>query len=142
MVAKEIAYCIQLATSIYDVPEPLLQAIMEVEGGRPGFVRENTNGSFDYGRMQINSLWVPVLAKDLKVDESIIAEQLKNNDCFNIAVGARILSGHMSTEASLERAIGHYHSRTPKHRDRYLKKVVEKLRGILGYNEKQVELSR
>lgn len=142
MVAKEIAYCIQLATSIYDVPEPLIQAILEVEGGKPGLVSENTNGSKDYGRMQINSLWVPVLAKDLHLDEGVIADQLQNNDCFNIAVGARILSKNIASEKNLERAIGHYHSRTPKLRDRYVEKVVDRLRVILGYQEQPTEKSR
>jgi len=137
MVAKEIAMCIQMAAGWYDVPAPLLEAIHAVEGGYVGHSRENTNGSKDYGPMQINSLWVPGLAAELGASEATIRINLQNNACFNVAVGARIVKSHLDKTSDPVQAVGQYHSRTPHLRDSYSNKVVKQLRTIMSKRAKQ-----
>jgi hypothetical protein len=50
-------------TAFYQLPPPALPAIYRVEDGRPGYVQHNRNGTDDLGSMQINSSWLPAIAR-------------------------------------------------------------------------------
>jgi hypothetical protein len=104
---------------------------MAVEKGKVGLAVRNTNGTYDLGPMQVNTLW-------LKEIESfgITREQLKNNGCINVQVGIWILHKHdvalrkktgndFLVEGSVEwsdhwwKVMQNYHSKTAKHAERY-----------------------
>ncbi len=52
-----------LVASIYNLPPRVLPAIHGVEGGQVGSVHVNADGSQDLGYMQVNTRWLPVLAR-------------------------------------------------------------------------------
>lgn len=103
--------CINQAVVSYAVPASLIMAIIFVEGGRNGIRMSNTNGTFDYGVMQINSAWLPDVARQFGYS----AYDLQFDACKNVNAGTWILRKTLNTEVhqSLMYAVGAYHSRTP-----------------------------
>lgn len=129
MLDHVFATCLMIAASSYQVPPAVLFGIHEVEGGKVGqAVGPNKNGTYDLGPMQINTLWVPVLAKHWKVSERRALHLLKNDACTNANVAAWILKNNLEETKSLSKAIAYYHSRTPHIGYKYKRKVVEAMR--------------
>ncbi|MAZ76808.1 MAG: transglycosylase [Micavibrio sp.] len=127
--SKVIAACLMLAAQTYSVPPAVLVGIYDVEGGKPGqAVGPNTNGSYDLGPMQINTLWIPELAKKWGVKESSAYSWVKNDPCTNMSVAAWILKTHINETRSLSKAIAHYHSRTPRIGYAYKGRVIDAMR--------------
>ena len=62
--------CMALVAQLYGLPPRVLPAIQAVEGGRPGLVGRNANGTEDLGVMQINTIWLPVLARYSNIPEA------------------------------------------------------------------------
>ena len=117
--------CLQQASKRFRVPASLIQAIMDVEGGTSGNVSHNTNGSYDIGPMQINSIWLPEVEK-----RGGSLQLLLYHSCANIHFGAWLLSREMVDidptridRAQFWRAVGNYHSHTPDLNARYAEKV-------------------
>lgn len=137
MINHIFAACLMLAAQTYQVPPQVLVGILHVEGGRVGQQVGNKNGTYDLGPMQINSLWVPELAKSWGVPKKTAWNWLRDDGCTNINVAAWILRGHLSETKSLALAVSHYHSRTPSRGANYKRKVVEVMRkkGLLAQGE-------
>ncbi len=74
--------------------------------------------------MQINTLWIPELAKYWGVSESTAKKWVRDDPCTNVGVAAWILRGHIDDTGNLSKAIAHYHSRTPRYGQAYKKKVL------------------
>jgi hypothetical protein len=110
--------------SFYQLPPRALPAIHDVEGGRAGVVRRNDNGSEDLGAMQVNTLWLPVLAQATGLSRARLRHALIHQDCFNVAVAGAILRIYLHEAADLATAIGDYHSHTPALRDAYERRVL------------------
>ena len=116
--------CMALVAQIYSIPPRVLPAIQAVEGGRPGTVSRNTNGSEDLGIMQINTLWLPYLARYTKLPEAEVRERLIHQTCFNIAAAGLVFRTYLDeAQGDLMRAVGNYHSRTPDLHLSYREKV-------------------
>ncbi len=113
-----------MASQTYDVPPALLVGIYKAEGGKVGQQVANTNGSFDLGPMQINTLWLPELAKEWGVSRETAHKLVRDDACTNVGVAAKILSSHLRETKSITKALGYYHSRTPKYGNRYKKHVL------------------
>ncbi|MDR3562655.1 MAG: transglycosylase SLT domain-containing protein, partial [Negativicutes bacterium] len=84
------ATCIDDAAKANHVQVTLLRGILATEGGRVGQVHHNENGSFDMGPAQVNSTWLPKLTT-----MGITKDQVINNGCLNVNIGAWILSQAM-----------------------------------------------
>ncbi len=125
---KIIAACLMLAAQTYSVPPAVLVGIYQVEGGKPGQAVGNTNGTYDLGPMQINTIWIPELADKWGVSNNTALQWVKNDPCTNMGVAAWILRGHMDRTGNLSTAIAHYHSRTPKFGGPYKGKVISAMR--------------
>lgn len=82
-----IATAVQQSWLRYGVPRALIYAIMRREGGGPGVMHKNPNGTWDLGRMQINTSWLPQLAQ-----YGITRQALLWSDAVNIEVGTWILA--------------------------------------------------
>ena len=123
--SKILAACLMLASQTYSVPPAVLVGIYKAEGGKVGQEVKNTNGSYDLGPMQINTIWMPELADKWGVSEETARKWVRDDACTNVGVSAWILKGHLDETGSLSKAIAHYHSRTPRHGTRYKKRVVE-----------------
>lgn len=126
--SKVLAACLMMASQTYSVPPAVMVGIMQVEGGRVGQQVLNTNGSYDLGPMQINTIWVPKLASHWKVDEATAKRWIRDDPCTNLGVSAWILRRHMNETGSLSKAIAYYHSRTPSLGYSYKNRVVSAMR--------------
>ena len=119
-----LAACLMLASQTYSVPPAVLVGIYKAEGGQIGQEVKNTNGSYDLGPMQINTIWLPELADKWGVKKTTARKWLRDDACTNVSVAAWILRGHLNETGSLSKAIAHYHSRTPRHGNRYKSRVI------------------
>lgn len=125
---KILAACIFLAAQTYSVPPAVLVGIYQVERGRVGQeVGPNKNGSYDLGPMQINTLWLPTLARDWGVSTATARRWVRDDPCTNVGVAAWILRNHLDETRDLSTAIAHYHSRTPRYGHVYRKKVISSM---------------
>jgi hypothetical protein len=105
--------CMLMTANFYHLPPRVLPTIQAVEGGRPGTVHANTNGTADLGVMQINTSWIPALAGVTRMAPAAVAARLIHDPCFSIAAGGAILHAyHQEAHGDLMMAIGYYHSHT------------------------------
>lgn len=109
------ARCITQAAQAFGVSELPLWVILDVERGSLGRVSMNSNGTYDIGPMQINSIWLKRLAK-----YGVTEDGIKNNLCMNIHVATWIFTKELREHGTLVKAIANYHSPTPKYQIRYL----------------------
>ena len=122
--AQALAVCIFTAAQTYAVPPSVILGILHVEGGRVGMASKNTNGTHDLGPMQINTIWMPELARHWNVPEATAKRMVRDDACVNIGVGTWILRKKMNETGSLYKGIAWYHSATPRFGDVYRKKVM------------------
>ena len=105
--------CMLATAQFYALPPRVLPVIQAVEGGRPGLVHANRDGSADLGLMQINTLWVPLVAQVVGADTQATRVKLTNDACFSIAAAGAILRAYLrETHGDLMQAVGNYHSHT------------------------------
>ncbi|MDE2583173.1 MAG: lytic transglycosylase domain-containing protein [Rhodospirillales bacterium] len=117
--------CMMVVGSYNRLPPKLLPAIQAVEGGRVGLVVPDPNGTSDLGVMQINSRWVPALARFTGWTQAAVFRDLVGDACFNIAAAGAILRLYVrEDDGNLLKAIGDYHSHTPLLHNRYLHQVL------------------
>lgn len=123
MLTNTLATCIFLAAQTYGVPPAVLVGILHVEGGKIGQQVRNSNGTFDLGPLQINTIWMPELARHWGVSQSTAKHWVRDDGCINVAVGAWILRKKSDDAGSLYTGIAHYHSKTPRYGLPYRQKV-------------------
>lgn len=141
--ATVLAACLMLASQTYNVPPAVMVGIMQIEGGRVGQqVGPNVNGTYDLGPMQINTMWLPDLARYWKVDKTTAHSWVRDNGCVNMHVAAWILRQQLErTNGKLYSAIARYHSATPGIGDRYADKVIKAMsrKGLIDYGSSNVK---
>lgn len=125
-------------------PDILLSIILEAERGNNGSVVSNTNGSYDLGVAQVNTIqftepWFQKIYPDWKA--------VANNVCVNISAAADVLKrriDELSPGESIWNAVGHYNSKTKPIKLTYLRKVMSgyrkraEARGS-GFNVEQIK---
>lgn len=121
------AFCFDEAGQHYNVSPDLLKAIAKVESSlEPRAYNENKkqNGeiiSRDFGLMQINSTWFD------KLSEFNVTEQNIYEPCFNVSLGAWVLSSNFATHGYNWNSVGAYNAgfskRTENARKIYIQKV-------------------
>lgn len=112
--------CVAQASQRYGVHPIVIKSIISVEGGRIGTYSRNSNGTHDMGIMQINTIHEPAIQKEM----GFSTKDLIIDPCKNIMAGTWILWQRMQeVPGKLWLAVGNYHSKTPRHRQRYLKKI-------------------
>jgi hypothetical protein len=110
-----------------------LLAVMKAEGGRLGEYSRNSNGSYDIGPMQVNTIHLPELSKTYGIPEAAVSRLLAYNGCFNVAVGAWILRMRTNEAAGdFWYGIGRYHSATRLDSNKYILRVHGVMVGIVG----------
>lgn len=98
--------CYDAAAARFNIPVPLLRAIAHHESReRDGIEHRNSNGTIDYGRMQINSIHLAKLSR-----YGITREALRDDACTNISVGAWILSRNAASLGWNWDAVGAYNA--------------------------------
>jgi len=118
-------FCFEEAGELYGISPVLLWAIAGVESDfNPQAVNRNGDGSYDFGVMQINSSWAPILGLDA---------WLKLGDpCFNVKAGAWILSQCIERHGYTWKAVGCYNARSSEKRAGYANRIYRKLKEIGG----------
>lgn len=114
-------HCIHHAAIQYRVPTLLLISVLKTEGGRVGMANKNVNGTYDYGPMQINSSWLPTLAR-----YGYQQQDIQYNACKNIEVGAWILNQQLANNPKLWSGVGDYHSHTHNLNQHYAQAVYKR----------------
>lgn len=125
---RQFDHCFATVGSYYHINPLLLRAIARTESHfNPAAINRNTDGSVDMGLMQINSQWLPTLAR-----AGIDARRLLTSPCLNVAVGALILRDDIKRYGISWKAVGAYNAASPTKRVRYAAKVVRNLRTELA----------
>ncbi|ARM86223.1 lytic transglycosylase domain-containing protein [Marinobacter salarius] len=117
--------CLRRVSSRYSVHPVILSLVARVEGGWTGARIENTNGTFDLGLMQINTIHLSYLGEG-----GITEAMLQNNDCINTGFAAyyirKVTIGQTSVGSEdYFRAIARYHSKNEPHLSRYANRLLE-----------------
>jgi hypothetical protein len=123
--------CVNQAAIVYHIPATLLISVLKVEGGRAGMAKKNTNGTYDYGPMQINSVWLNSVRP-----YGFSKERIQFDACTNMWVGAWILSKKIAESPSLWRGIANYHSYTENKNIPYQYKVWNTYQVLTNYISK------
>ena len=117
--------CMLAVSQFYHLPPRVLPSIQVVEAGRPGTVSRNFNGTADLGVMQVNTLWVPQIARAWHMAPHTVAGRLINDPCFNIAAAGAIMRIYLDeSRGNVVRAVGYYHSHTPERANWYQVRVI------------------
>jgi soluble lytic murein transglycosylase-like protein len=106
------AFCFEEAGEQFGVPPAILRAIAKEESNfDAAAVNRNKNGTYYFGLMQINSWWADILGPK--------AWSALGEPCYNVKVGAWILSRCIQEHGYTWEAIGCYHSRKDSMKKKY-----------------------
>ena len=120
---EERINCATKASVKYNIPVDVLLAISSIENGNIDTISKNPNGTFDYGVMQINSIYIEDLNK--KYGLNLTKEDFLKRDCFSFQVAAFKLKEHIKFDTGdLLSRLAMYHSKTVKFNEIYKKKLV------------------
>jgi len=117
--------CMLAVSQHYHLPPRVLPSIQIVEAGQPGTISHNLNGTGDLGVMQVNTRWVPSIARWWDLPPSEVADRLIRDPCFNNVSAGAIMRIYMDeANNNVVRAVGYYHSHTPERASSYQMKVI------------------
>jgi hypothetical protein len=125
------AKCVAHEAERHNLDPLVLLAVLKVEGGKPGELALNRNGTFDLGPMSINTVWLPELARRHQVPEREMASKLASDGCTNVAAAAWILQGKIRQAGSVWEGVANYHSANPKLQGAYLNRVLVQFERIV-----------
>ena len=122
-IEQERVICSITAAIKYEIPANIVLAVAEKEGGRPGQrVLNSSNGTYDYGPMQINTAYLQDLAK-----YDITADDVAAPGCYSFDLAAWRIRGHILNDSGdLWTRAANYHSRTPRFNAIYRADLMEK----------------
>ncbi|WP_253258010.1 lytic transglycosylase domain-containing protein [Sphingobium sp. SA916] len=121
---KAINQCIHRAASGRPWLAQTLRALRKQEGGWIGAEVRNRDGSVDLGPMQVNSWWVPRIARMIGRSESQIKSWLRDDPCFNVDAARWIFLSALHDVKNFWRAVGIYHSPTRWRQMRYSRSIA------------------
>lgn len=129
--------CINQAAITYHVPAALILSILSVEGGTVGMASRNSNGTYDYGPMQINSSWLPKIER-----YGYTLQKVQYDPCANVMVGAWILSTNIADASNFWQGVGGYHSYTVPLNQAYQNKVWNVYELLSRYLSKPIPIPK
>lgn len=125
--------CFIHASNVNHVSLSIAAALMKTEGGRPGMMKRNKNGSYDLGVMQVNDrTWVRKIANNyFNGDYQRAYITIRDDGCFNVLMGTQIFSTYLQeAHGDYLTAIGWYNSHTPEYMHKYQQTVISKYRYV------------
>ncbi|AWY53052.1 hypothetical protein A8H28_17000 (plasmid) [Burkholderia gladioli pv. gladioli] len=121
-VTNVYADCLDAAALYHGVDPSLVHAIASIESGfKPTALNLNRNGSEDIGLMQINSSWLPTLARYGISRASLF------DACTNAYVGTWILAQNFARLGLTWNAVGAYNAMSANKRVQYARRVYAEL---------------
>jgi len=123
-------FCFEEAGNEYGISPHLLWSIAKHESGmNPQAVGRNSNGTYDYGLMQINSSWAKVLGSKVWMR--------LGEPCTNVRTGAWILAQCIQRHGYNWKAVGCYNSNTPGKREKYAKQIANVVKHSIPASTRQ-----
>lgn len=117
---QERIECSIQAANHYSIPPLVLLAVAEQEDGKPGQKVRNSNGTYDYGVMQINTVSLADLRRFGINEHHVLA-----NGCYPYYLAAWRIAGHLlNDQGDIWQRAANYHSRTPYYNRRYRSKLI------------------
>jgi soluble lytic murein transglycosylase-like protein len=116
--ARAQRYCFNRASQRYGLPVSLIKAVAYTESSfNPQAIDYDSNGTYDYGVMQINTIWY----KQLKPYWNNLADP-----CYNVMVGSWILYRCVKRFGSIKQGLACYNSGSPdvKAEKKYIDEVL------------------
>jgi hypothetical protein len=129
-----IAGCIRKSAGGHAWLERTLWGLRDQERGWIGAEVLNRDGSHDLGPMQVNSQWVPRLAKLTGRPQVRVRMWLKHDACFNVDSARWIFLSGLAVSKDYWKAVGTYHSPTEWRARRYRSAVAGHMRRRYGRN--------
>lgn len=118
-----------LVASLYHLPPRVLPSIQAVEGGQPGVLHHNSDGTLDVGVMQINTRWLGPLSRYTGTPPTEVFLRLRYRPCYNIAASGAIMRTYLDeAHGNLLLAVGYYHSHTIELNLAYRRQVLNSAR--------------
>ena len=128
---RTIRACTLAAARLYHLPSVILVILLNVEGGALGKVHGNSNGTVDIGPMQVNQIWLPVIAAHWQAGIQQTFHALRDNFCANVTAGAFILHRAIAqAHGHLWQGVAIYHSEAPRYQSAYLHAVLAEVRHL------------
>jgi Transglycosylase SLT domain len=125
--------CMLAVSQLYHLPPRVLPSVQVVEAGQPGTISRNLNGTGDLGVMQVNSSWVPWLARSFQMPPREVAARLIYEPCFNVVSAGAIMRIYLDeARGDVVRAVGYYHSHTPERASEYQMRVIRASFSLFG----------
>lgn len=125
--------CIRGAAKDMKLDYFILKAIREQESGQNGKTSLNSNGTYDHGEFQINTVTI----QDFK-EFGITLSDVTNNTCLNIYTGALHLWRKIKETGDVWRGVAWYHSKRNVFGTPYAKKVYSRYTRLLRKFEKDL----
>jgi len=120
-VTPALPFCFEEAGQFYGVSPYVLWAIAKQESNFcPNAINYNKNGTYDYGVMQINSIWYDKLGHERWM--------MLSAPCYNVMIGAWILSKCIQKHGYTWEAIGCYNASSKVKRNKYAWKIYNTLK--------------
>jgi hypothetical protein len=117
--------CIAAAASVHRVPPAIVLILLDVEGGRLGTVSRDANDTADIGPMQVNTIWVPRIARHWRSSPDAAFLALRDSFCANVEGGTWILRQALDeANGDFWSGVAIYHSHDPVHQRIYLREVL------------------
>ncbi len=130
----EIGRCIRQASKGHAWLEKTLWGLRKQEAGWLGAEVANTNGTHDLGPLQINSWWVPRIARLVERPDHQVRHWLRHDACFNAEAARWIFLSGLQASGNYWEAVGIYHSPTGWRQRAYAAKVATHMRRQFGAN--------
>lgn len=119
---QKLTECVSTASATYGVPELVIRAVLKQEAGLVGTMSRNSNGSYDLGPMQINTVNLELISKKYPF---LDWRHITYNPCINIMVGTWFLKEKIKNRGGvIWEGVGDYHSVTPSKRSVYLRSFL------------------
>lgn len=119
--------CLMAESQKQQVAPLILLALFKTEGGTLGRASSNTNGSKDYGPMQINTINLKEIA------QWVPPTDIRDNGCVNMGAAAYLLRKCINRHnGDLWKGVGCYHSNTPHLSAGYQQRVYNNLQRIIA----------
>jgi hypothetical protein len=112
--------CSISAAQRFGLPPSVMLAVAQIEGGRPGLARRNSNGTYDLGPMQLNTAWLAQL-RPYGVDPRWALAA----GCYPYQLAAWRIRTHLLRDSGdYWTRVANYHSRTPAQNGPYRAQVI------------------
>jgi hypothetical protein len=119
---QERIECSIQAANHYHIPPLVLLAVAEQEGGKPGQKVRNSNGTYDYGVMQINTVSLADVRRFGINENHVLAK-----GCYPYYLAAWRLAGHLQNDlGDIWQRAANYHSRTPTYNRIYRLNLIRR----------------